>query len=276
MPTRPQLHTVLQHPAIWRAADVQRAALCRQQGQTGVNSGYPSLDRVLPDGGWPSDGVAELLCPHWGCGEAELLGPLLRQLSAQPRWLVWVNPPWIPYAPALAQQGIVLENTLILQTRNDKDILWAMEQCLASGSCSLVQGWPANPRPQQIRRLQLAAQKGLSLALLLRPQACVQQPSPAPLRLELGPLQRELQVRVVKCRGNWGSDWLRLKPQAPVDIASNQHLASSDAQEQQPTGHKQPTATIVHFPLEEMPSPAQIARPISHASSLPGPLTPGS
>ncbi len=209
---KPHLQSVLQHPAIWRAADAWRATECRNQQQDGIRSGYPALDRALPDGGWPDNGIAELLCPHWGCGEAELLAPLLQQQSAQARWVVWINPPWIPYAPALVQQGIVLENTLILRCQHDKDVLWAMEQCLASGSCSVVQGWPAHPQPQQIRRLQLAAQKGHSLGLLLRPSRFGQHPSPAPLRLELGPLQQELQVRIVKCRGHWGTGWLRLKP----------------------------------------------------------------
>lgn len=209
---KPKLQSVLQHPAIWRAVDTGRAAECRGQDQIGISTGYEGLDQVLPGGGWPDSGMAEVLCPHWGCGEAELLAPMLQQQSRQSRWLVWINPPWIPYAPALAQQGIVLENTLFLRCDSDKDVLWAMEQSLASGSCSVVQGWPAKPQPQHIRRLQLAAQKGHSLGVLLRPSACNQQPSPAPLRLELGPLQQALQVRVVKCRGSWGTDWLRLKP----------------------------------------------------------------
>ena len=213
---KPHLQSVLQHPAIWRAADALRATECRNQNKDGLSTGYPALDRALPDGGWPGDGVAELLCPHWGCGETELMTPLLKQQSTQSRWLVWINPPWIPYAPALAQQGIVLENTLILRCRQDKEVLWAMEQCLASGSCSVVLGWPGNPQPQQIRRLQLAAQKGHGLGILLRPARFAQQPSPAPLRLELGPLQQQLQVRILKCRGHWGTGWLSLKPVTPA------------------------------------------------------------
>lgn len=199
---------LLRHPAVWRAGE---APLSAQRSRDGIATGFAPLDRALPDGGWPVSGLVELLCPHWGCGEAALLLPLLRQLGAQQRWLVWINPPWLPFAPALARQGVALEHTLLLRCERDKDLLWAMEQCLASGSCSLVQGWPARPQPQHIRRLQLAAQKGHSLGLLLRPLACAQQPSPAPLRLELGRQPTGVQVRVVKCRGNWGSDWLALE-----------------------------------------------------------------
>lgn len=212
MVAKAQLQQVLQHPAIWRAADSVRHKQCQQQQQSSLKTGHKLLDKALPNGGLPEDAVTEILCPHWGCGEAELLSSALASLSQQSRWLVWVNPPWLPYAPALMQQGIQLQNTLVVQAKSDKDILWSMEQCLSSGACSAVQGWPKNPLPHQIRRLQSAAQKGHSLCLLMRPNSQLQQPSPAPMRLEVGPLQQGLQVRVVKCQGHWGSDWLRLKP----------------------------------------------------------------
>lgn len=206
--------SLLRHPALWRAADAPHVA---RSGRDGIATGFAALDSVLPDGGWPASGLAELLYPQKGCGEAALLLPLLRQLSAQPRWLVWINPPWLPLAPALARQGVALDNTLVLRCGQDRDLLWAMEQCLASGSCSLVQGWPVQPKPEQLRRLQLAAQKGHSLGLLLRPSACAKQPSPAPLRLELGARQGAgVAVRVVKCRGGWGSDWVKVPVVVPV------------------------------------------------------------
>ena len=220
---KPQLNRILQHPAIWRAADSVRSQACQQQQITTVATGFKALDEALPQGGLPHNSVTEILCPQWGCGETELVSSALTSLSQQSRWLVWVNPPWLPYAPALMQQGIELENTLVVHSKQDKDILWAMEQCLSSGACSAVQGWPRNPTPQQIRRLQLAAQRGHSLCLLMRPQTHLQQPSPAPLRLEMGHLQQAIQVRVVKCQGHWGSAWLRLPRH---DLQPSFHLNS--------------------------------------------------
>ena len=238
---KPQLNTILHHPAIWRAADGMRSKQCRQQDFATVATGYHALDQVLPEGGLPVTGVTEILCPHWGCGEVELVSSALASLSQQARWLVWVNPPWMPYAPALMQQGIALENTLVVHSQQDKDTLWAMEQCLSSGACSAVQGWPRNPTPQHIRRLQLAAQKGNSLCLLMRPQAQMQQPSPAPLRLAMGPLQQELQVRVVKCRGHWGSPWLRL--------ARPGHHSSTTLHGNAPAAAHKPAATLPTRPV---------------------------
>lgn len=207
----------IHHPAIWRAADSQRAAECRAQTGQGISTGFPALDAVLPDGGWPADGLVEILVSDRGCGDSDLVAPLLQHLSDQHRWQVWINPPWLPYAPGLAQHGVSVKRALLLECRQDNEILWAMEQCLVAGSCSIVQAWPDRIQPPQIRRLQLASQKGQALGFLVRPQACAQQPSPAPLRLEVGPLQpdQQIQVRVLKRRGGWGSDWLTLKP-APL------------------------------------------------------------
>lgn len=236
----------IQHPALWRAADALRAAACREQGRQGIPSGFARLDEALPDGGWPQDGLVELLCPEFG-GDADLVAPLLRQLGTQERWQVWINPPWLPYAPALGQQGVAVGQALLLNCRDDKDVLWAMEQCLASGCCSIVQAWPARLQPHQIRRLHLAAQKGSALGLLLRPQACAQQPSPAPLRLELAARQQTLQVRVLKRRGGWGSDWLTLKtPQEPMPMGAGSVLAAAppDVATATPT----PAETVPHGP----------------------------
>ncbi len=158
----------------------------------------------------------ELLCPYWGAGEIPLLSPALARLSQQERWLAWVSPPWLPYAPGLAKAGIKLENMLVIQPESAKEALWAMEECLQSGSCSAVLGWPQNPLPQHLKRLHIAAEKGNSLCILMRPEQCTQQPSPAPLRIELGRLQQAIFLRILKRRGSWTSQWLQLPLPDPI------------------------------------------------------------
>ena len=46
------------------------------QGAT-LPSGYPDLDRHLQGGGWPQQGLMELLLPQAGIGELRLLLPVL-------------------------------------------------------------------------------------------------------------------------------------------------------------------------------------------------------
>ena len=204
------LNQLLEDPHIWRASDALRSQDCARQTQQAIATGFTRLNRELPDGGWPSRGMMELLCPRWGAGEIPLLSPAMAPLSQQGRWLVWVSPPWQPYAPGLLHAGINTEQILVIRPSSDRDALWAMEECLQSGQCSAVIGWPRKILPQQLKRLHIAAQKGDSLCVMMRDEACAQQPSPAPLRIQLGALQTELSLRIIKRRGRWASDWLRL------------------------------------------------------------------
>ncbi|MCG8670327.1 MAG: translesion DNA synthesis-associated protein ImuA [Pseudomonadales bacterium] len=243
------LGNLLENPQIWRASDTLQTQQCAQQTASTIASGFELLDRELPSGGWPVQGLMELLCPRWGVGEIPLLSPAMAQLSQQGRWLAWVSPPWLPYAPGLINAGVNIEQVLIIKPQSEKQALWAMEECLQSGSCSAVLGWPKNPLPQQLKRLHIAAQKGDSLCVLMRHEQCAQQPSPAPLRIELGSplsMQQQLSLRILKRRGSWTSDWLKLP--LPDCMASLTHecatalTTSADAIKQTVTQLKTNTA----------------------------------
>ena len=62
-------------------------------------------------GGWPLGAVTEVFVEGYGVGELGLLMPALAALtkedSATPKkWIAWVAPPFVPYAPALQQHGV--------------------------------------------------------------------------------------------------------------------------------------------------------------------------
>ena len=124
-----KLHDVLQHPSIWRASDTYQRSACANQTQQTTASGFSQLDKELPHYGWPQNELSELLSPHWGMGELKLLSPALAQLSQQQRWIVWVSPPWQPYGPALLEEGVNLNNLLLIHTKSDKERLWTIEAC---------------------------------------------------------------------------------------------------------------------------------------------------
>ena len=77
--------------------------------------------------------------------------------------------------------------------------LWAFEQCLRSGACGAVVGWPQQADPQALRRLQVAADSGDCLGFVLRDHKHAENPSPAALRLQYAADSGRWQVR--KCRG---------------------------------------------------------------------------
>jgi len=206
------LDALLQSNRLWRGAG-SRAEV------TAMPTGYHSLDARLPGGGWPGSGLVELLPARTGIGELRLLVPLLARLSRGERWLAWVAPPYLPYAPALAAAGVELSRILVVHPRRAEDGLWALEQALRAGTCAAVLAWPEQLDGRVMRRLQLAAEAGNSLGFLFRAPRAAHQPSTAQLRLQLdcaagtapAPGMRRLSVDILKCRGGW--------PAGPVTVA---------------------------------------------------------
>ncbi|GAB4348563.1 MAG: translesion DNA synthesis-associated protein ImuA [Gammaproteobacteria bacterium] len=184
-------------------------------------TGYAPLDQQLPGGGWPVGALTEILYPRPGVGELQLTLPALRQLGESERWLAWVDPPHVPYAPALAQHGLNLAQLLWLHTRTAKEQLWALEQTLRSGICGAVLGWPGSVNDRALRRLQLAAEHGEAVAFLFRPRGLADTPSPAALRLAVERQGDDVMVRLLKTRGQWADGLIRLPDPAPRPAASS-------------------------------------------------------
>src|SRR2546427_12171296 len=90
---------LLDRPDIWRGDNLSRA------GTPTVPCGFPGLDAEFPGRGWPAGALTEILPAHEGIGELRLLGPALAGLSKRGLRLVWVAPPHLPHAPALAAAG---------------------------------------------------------------------------------------------------------------------------------------------------------------------------
>ncbi len=190
------LDELLQQPGIWRGGMPQS-----EVGRHYIATGYDDLDHALPGGGWPSGTLTEILHDHSGIGELRLLMPALAQLSRQGRWVAMIAPPYIPYAPALAAQGVDLSRLLLIHPKADKDSLWALEQALRAGTCGAVLAWPQGIDERALRRLQLAAETGKSWGILFRSRAEAAQTSTAALRLELDPSDKGIDIRFLKCRG---------------------------------------------------------------------------
>jgi hypothetical protein len=191
------LAELLRHPALWRGGDAGAAET--------LPTGFRALDARLPGGGWPLATLIELLVPAAGVGEIRLLLPALRSLTtvagAEPRWVAWLAPPYLPYAPALADAGLDPSHMLVIRPRAGLDRLWAMEQALRSGACAAVLGWTGEASDTALRRLKLAAEEGRTPAFLLRPPAHRGDGSPAALRLALAARDYGLDVEILKSRG---------------------------------------------------------------------------
>lgn len=164
-----------------------------------VASGHLVLDRQLPGHGWPRGSLVEILTPAPGIGEVSLLLPALRRLAAEKR-VAFVQPPFLPYAPALAQSGLPLERIAWIDAAGD-DAQWAAEQSLRSGAVSAVLYWNASVDPLELRRLQLAAEASQALLFLFRPMSALAESSTAAVRMALTPQNGKLRIDLLKARG---------------------------------------------------------------------------
>lgn len=162
----------------------------------GESTGYAELDALLPQKGWPRRALTELLLPADGIGELSLLFPALTRMTQAGHPVVVIAPPYIPYAPAWQAAGMDLSMVEIVDA-SPRDALWAFEQCLRSGACSAVLGWPQQADAQSLRRLQVAADSGDCLGFAIRDRKHVANASPAALRME----HAGGQWHVRKCRG---------------------------------------------------------------------------
>lgn len=188
------LESLLQRQDLWRGA-------APAAGAPAIATGFPSLDRELPGGGWPAGALSEVLSGTEGIGELQLLLPALARLTAAGRRVAWLAPPHLPYAPALAAAGVVLEYLTVVRAPGRRDALWAAEQALRSRAFHALLAWPQRPGYPELRRLAVAAEGGPAFAVLFRPLAAVEEASPARLRLALESAGEQILVHVLKRRG---------------------------------------------------------------------------
>jgi len=189
------LEQLLASRTLWHAG--RRAAIAPD----GESTGFEALDALLPQHGWPRRALTELLLPVDGVGELSLLLPTLARLTQAGGTVAVVAPPYVPYAPAWQGAGVELSQLQVIDA-SPRDALWAFEQCLRSGACAAVLGWPMNADAQALRRLQVAADSGECLGFALRDRKHAANPSPAALRLEaVRDAAQGTAWRVRKCRG---------------------------------------------------------------------------
>jgi hypothetical protein len=186
-----QIQALLQgNSLLWRGRECS--------GLRTIPTGFAALDSTLPGGGWPLGAIAEIVVPGHGMGELRLLMPALVEASRERR-VAWIDPPFIPYAPALEAENIQLEKMVVVHS-SPKDFGWTMEQLLRV--CGMVMAWPRKLSRNVIRRLQLAAASGQSLGVLFMHADAG--PSPAALRLALWSIDGKMEVNILKTRGTPG------------------------------------------------------------------------
>lgn len=225
------------HADVWHAD-----ALAFSPAQV-VPTGDAALDAQLPGGGWPVGGLTEILQWEGVHSEWRLLLPALA--ASGHGAVALVGAPHIPFAPALASQGLLGQRLLWINAQPMPARLWAAEQALRCADVDAVLLWlgperKGAVRSDQLRRLQMAASEHQKLLFVMRPEAAHSEASPAVLRVRVGPqpdaaapdaappAANALQVQLLKRRGPPLAHGLTLPARAPrmaLLLAASQHHA---------------------------------------------------
>jgi protein ImuA len=152
------------------------------------SSGAAAVDRLLPSGGLRHGMLVEWLTGADGAigGGAATLGLLgAREACADAGALVVIDRQQTFYPPAAAAWGIDLDRVIVVHPQNARDELWAAVQALRSPAVAAI--WAVIDRldSRAFRRLQLAAQAGRTLGVLMRPGSARGEPSWADVSLEV-------------------------------------------------------------------------------------------
>ena len=184
--------SALQIPGLWRGSSPRPAAAL-------ASTGSAALDQAL-GGGWPVGALTQIIGTAPGLGFS-LIIPALAACTAAGRAVALIDPPYLPYAPALAARGVDLEHLLWLQPPAPGQAQWAAEQIARSGLFAALACWGPALDGTAERRLQLAADAAQCLAFCFR-TGRADGHSLAAVRLAVAPAaDAQLRVEVLKCRG---------------------------------------------------------------------------
>lgn len=220
---------------------------------SGVRTGWPGIDAVLPGGGLAFGSVHEWLgvAPPVSASHPrtppEWTPPLLllahladcasSGVGAPRRRTVWVGRRVWPSGDALARFGL-LERALLLDPPDSSSRVWAIDAALrCSGIVVVADGSGASMAAS--RRFQLAAESGGALGLLARPPGETKRLSAASTRWLVAARPREgsalaWTVTPVRCRSaplpehSWGLEYADDRVVAlPADVPDRRGAASA-------------------------------------------------
>ncbi len=221
MPADPQ-HAPLDQAALLSAL---RARVARLEGAGRAQhdaAPVPLCDGLrLPGGGLARAALHEVLATAPGCGAA-FCAMLLGRSGGTVLWISGSGEAW---PPGLARFGLAPARLVLVRAMQWQDALWAMEEALR---CAAVTGallevpeeGEAGLDLTATRRLQLAAEAGGALGLVLRPDALGLGQSAATTRWRVGSLGGEgrglgdprWQLELLRARGGrpggpWAVTW---------------------------------------------------------------------
>jgi len=207
----------MDRPALLAALRARIARLDRSGGSEVAGDSVPlcdAIDQYLPGGGLARAAIHEVLAADPGAA-AGFCALVLARTAGTVLWIAAEPDAW---PPGLSRFGLSPADLVLVQARRPVDGLWAMEECLrcpgVAGALLVV----AELDMTAARRLQLAAEAGGALGLLLRPDVEEAPVTAALTRWRVGTLpgaggsahdlgDPRWQLELLRCRGGRPQSW---------------------------------------------------------------------
>ena len=172
-PLPPKAQAVLRSPAAEKLQQLAKSIHAIETAKwTKVNSaistGSPVLDAALPGGGYHPGSVVEWVSHAPGDGGLTLALLAAKAAMGEHKHAVIVDPQQQFYPPAAKALGVAVERLIVLHPSNTADAMWSFDQSLRCPALAAVIAWQDKINDINARRLQLAAEQGCTLGLLLR------------------------------------------------------------------------------------------------------------
>ncbi|WP_231754264.1 ImuA family protein [Caulifigura coniformis] len=200
------------------AHELQRRQAVRAISEGHSSTGASALDQLLPNRGLKAGGLTEWLS-HAAEGGLTfaLLAASQAMKSRAASVVAIIDPKRQVYPACLPGWGIPLERAVLIRPSSSADALWAWEQSLRCPGMAACLGWLPETSSVALRRLQVAAEHGGGLGLLVRPARAMKEPSWADVRWRVMPVPivssnarpdplrgRRFRVELVRCRSHFG------------------------------------------------------------------------
>ena len=180
------------------------------------SSGCGGLDRLLPKAGFRGGQLIEWLAARPASGASTLALVVARQACQAGGALVICDRRRSFYPPAAALWGIDPRQLIVIRACSIQDELWAIDQTMRSPAVAAVLASVERLDAKWFRRLQLAAESGQTLGMLLRPARVRGQPTWSDVQLLVHPRPsradgRRVRVEAVRCRGGTAGSAVELE-----------------------------------------------------------------
>jgi hypothetical protein len=160
------------HPQLRLLRDLHLRQLHDAPRRKVFTTGLAAIDGLLPDpGGFARGAVHEVLADPAAEGLPRFFALLLARAAARAMeggYVAWCDARGDLYPPAVAAAGLSLDRLLIVRPQTAADEVWAAAECMGCRGVAATVAAPPRLSRVEVRRLQLAAERGGGAGILLR------------------------------------------------------------------------------------------------------------